>query len=281
MKSLKDRIDELKNNIGITSSESKTETIEFDYKKNREEYERLANADILHKQKQIKQRRISDLQGQSDLNPNWTFANLNKDAEDVIDAINIAESFIFAHNDSTWRNKRAHMMLFYGDYGRGKSHIAGAIAHELINRFEISVLYRELQTLLDLRLYSYDFNSSHDSSSIFRELSQQLLNVELLIIDEIGVNETVLKTNAQSWLGNLLRQRKALCKNSILITNHSLNNLESVIGRYCFESIKEYETYQIQFSGPSRRPNIEQAVDTPKENYSSANYTPNNINYRK
>jgi DNA replication protein DnaC len=201
--------------------------------------------------------------------------------------VSIARSFIAAHKDPKWRVSRSHMMIFYGDYGRGKSHIAGAIAQELINKFETSVLYRQLQTLLDMRLFSYDYQAQDQASFRYREVNQQLLDVDLLILDEVCVNETVLKKNAQSWLGNLLRQRKAANKNCILITNHNLTDLESAIGRYCFESIREYETYQVHFQGPSRRGQLTQQIvqgnntQADLSSSQSTGYKPNQINYNK
>ena len=144
-------------------------------------------------------------------------------------------------------------MIFYGDYGRGKSHIAGAIAHELIEKYETSVLYRQLSSLLDMRFFSYDFNSKDSVGENFRRLQRDLLNVDLLILDEVCVNETMLKKNAQSWLGNLLRQRLVNHKNCILITNHELPDLEIALGKYCAESINEYDKYKVRFTGPSRR----------------------------
>ena len=112
-----------------------------------------------------------------------------------------------------------------------------------------------------------------------------LCKPDLLILDEVCVNETVLKKNAQSWLGNLLRQRKAANKNCILITNHNLNDLESAIGRYCFESIREYETYQVHFQGPSRRGELSQQIvqsnSTSTSTSQSSAYKPNEINYNK
>ena len=166
------------------------------------------------------------------------------------------------------------MMLFYGDYGRGKSHIAGAIAHKLIDQHEISVLYRQLSTLLEMRFFSYDFSSQDNIGEKFRQAHQQLLDVDLLILDEVCVNETVLKKNAQSWLGHVLRQRSADNKNCILISNHNLKELEHALGKYCFESIKEYDTYKVRFSGPSRRNTI---VPEIPESHSSNSYKPNQV----
>lgn len=289
MKSLQQRIAEMKGVIGLDrkANAANTDVPEFDYKKNRKLYEELANADLQKLQQKTKQRRIEQLHGRSELNPKWTFDNLREDAQDVIEAVSIARSFIAAHKDPKWRVSRSHMMIFYGDYGRGKSHIAGAIAQELINKFETSVVYRQLQTLLDMRLFSYDYQAQDQASFRYREVNQQLLDVDLLILDEVCVNETVLKKNAQSWLGNLLRQRKAANKNCILITNHNLSDLESAIGRYCFESIREYETYQVHFQGPSRRGALTQQIvqgnntQADQSSSQSTGYKPNQINYNK
>jgi len=282
MKTLQQRISELKGVMGL-DREGAANTVdipEFDYKKNRKEYEALANADLQKVQAANKQKRIRQLHGQSELNPKWTFDNLQEDAQDVIEAVSIARSFIAAHKDPKWRNSRSHMMIFYGDYGRGKSHIAGAIANELIDKFETSVVYRQLQTLLDMRLFSYDYQAEDKASLRYREVAQQLLDVDLLILDEVCVNETVLKKNAQSWLGNLLRQRRSANKNSILITNHMLPELESALGKYCYESIREYETYQVRFQGPSRRKPLTQQIVEPTPYSSNAGYQPNQINYK-
>lgn len=246
-----------------------------DYQSLRSEYEALANRDVRVMQQESKKQRIQAIQGRSDLNAKWTFANLIEDSEDVIEAVSIAKSFIAAHEDINWRRSGSHMMIFYGDYGRGKSHTAGAIAHELIEQYEISVLYRQLSSILEMRFFSYDYNAQDNVAQKFREINQELLDVDLLILDEVCVNESTLKKNAQSWLGNLLRQRLANHKNCILITNHNLAELEQALGNYCFESIKEYDTYKVKFSGPSRRKAIipSQVETTPVK----TGYRPNQV----
>lgn len=248
----------------------------IDYQSIRQQYQQQANEDVRKQQQQAKQQRIQAIHGRSDLNPKWVFDNLIEDSQDVIDAISIAKSFIAAHGDPNWRNNASHMMIFYGDYGRGKSHIAGAIAHELIDKYETTVLYRQLSSLLEMRFFSYDYSATDNIGEQFRKIQQELHEVDLLILDEVCVNESVLKQSAQSWLGNLLRQRLANRKNCILITNHNLNQLEQALGNYCFESIKEYDTYKVQFSGPSRRQSITpQQPET--EPVRQSGYQPNQV----
>ncbi|MDO6841168.1 ATP-binding protein [Paraglaciecola chathamensis] len=270
MQSLKDRIEQLGKTLGKQNiPESYT-----DYKTVKLEHEALANRDVRQLQKEGKRSRIQTLHGRSDLNPKWTFDNLIEDSEDVKEAISIAHSFIAAHEDTAWRKSGSHMMIFYGDYGRGKSHTAGAIAHELINQYEITVLYRQLSTLLEMRFFSYDYSATDKVGEKFREINQELLDVDLLILDEVCVNESSLKKNAQSWLGNLLRQRLAHNKNCILITNHNLAQLEQALGSYCFESIKEYDTYKVRFEGPSRRKEI---IPSQVETHRATGYQPNQV----
>lgn len=268
-----DKIQRLAKTLG-KSAPSDPEYI--NYQELRKGYEKKANADIQKIQKDTKRARVLAIQGQADLNPKWRFDNLIADSDDVNEALDVANSFIGAHNDPAWRDSSSHMMIFYGDYGRGKSHIAGAIAHELIEQYEITVLYRQLSTLLDMRLFSYDFSATDGASEQYRKIQNELLNVDLLVLDEVCVNETMLKKNAQSWLGNILRQRLVNHKNCILITNHDLASLETAVGRYCFESIKEYDSYRVRFSGPSRREVIvpEAVSSTPIK---QQGYTPNQV----
>ena len=105
-------------------------------------------------------------------------------------------------------------------------------------------------------------------------IQKELLDVDLLILDEVCVNETMLKKNTQSWLGNLLRQRLVNNKNCIMITNHNLAELENALGRYCFESMKEYDTYKVRFSGPSRRKEITPPAPEPMN---VSGYQPNQV----
>ena len=274
MDSLKNKLENLAKSLGkphITDTYT-------DYQTLRKEYENQATQDILKLQQESKKARIEAIHGRSDLNPKWTFGNLVEDSEDVIEAISIAHSFILAHDDPSWRKSGSHMMIFYGDYGRGKSHIAGAIAHQLIDQYEISVLYRQLSTLLEMRFFSYDYSAQDNIGEQFREIQKELLDVDLLILDEVCVNETMLKKNTQSWLGNLLRQRLVDNKNCILITNHNLQELETALGRYCFESIKEYDTYKVKFSGPSRRKEIIPAAPEPQNvSRATGGYKPNQV----
>lgn len=238
----------------------------YDYHQLRQQYERQANNDVRLAQQHSRLQRIEQLHQSSEIDPKWRFDTLIQDADDVTLAISTAKSFIAAHQDPDWRNEKAHMLFFYGDYGRGKSHLAGAIANDLIETHEISALYQCLPNVLESRNQSLQFQRTDGVAERFNALNQQLLNVELLILDEVCINETYLSKNAQSFLGNLLRKRYLTNKNCILITNHNLPNFNQAVGAYCFESVMQYDPMMVEFSGPSRRQ---------KANAIGLGYTPN------
>ena len=51
--------------------------------------------------------------------------------------------------------------------------------------------------------------------------------------------------------------------------------LENALGHYCFESIKEYETYMVRFSGPSRRSTlVDTHIEQPQQHKA---YVPNQV----
>ena len=101
----------------------------LDYAQLRKHYERLANEDVKREQHACRHHRIQHLIEQADLNPRWTFENLDVNDPLLATAIGTARSFVdgFQH----WENAGGRGLFIYGDYGTGKSTIAGAIAHDL------------------------------------------------------------------------------------------------------------------------------------------------------
>ena len=86
-------------------------------------------------------------------------------------------------------------LLFAGERGSGKTHLAVAIANECL-RQERQVLYAFVPTLLDHLRATY----GPDSLVGFDELFEQVLNAELLILDDLGAE------NSTPWAEEKLYQ---------------------------------------------------------------------------
>jgi len=223
----------------------------YDYESLRQQYSAQANAEIRQLQQTARQQRIERLIAQADLNPEWLFSRMDHQDPSLEYAIQTARSFIsgFEH----WEQHGGSCVLIYGDYGTGKSTLAGAIAHELIAQQQKSVIFQQWASIVD-RLFFGVIEDPEERNRYRRALEE----VDLLIIDEIGANRTRMAESQTSFLGHLLRRRRNLSRSVILITNHSPAALHHALGDFCFEAIKAFNPVDIHLSGPSRRPHIGQ-----------------------
>ena len=109
-------------------------------------------------------------------------------------------------------------LLFTGNTGLGKTFLSSCIANELLKK-DKTVLYQTASVMLDT-IISYRFGKPNVSKDIY----DYLLNVDLLIIDDLGtegVNNMKLVE-----LFNILNSRLLnLNKKTIISTNLSLQNL--------------------------------------------------------
>ena len=120
---------------------------QYDYETLRKEYDAKANAEVRELQKAARQERIQKLIAQADLNPDWIFDKMDSGDPALQYPIETARYFIsgFEH----WEKSGGGCMLIYGDYGTGKSTLAGAVAHELIARHQKSVIFQQWASIVD------------------------------------------------------------------------------------------------------------------------------------
>jgi len=221
----------------------------YDYEQLRQQYEQQANADVRLLQQQSRQLRIERLIAQADLNPEWRFTRMDQQDPVLAHAIQTAQYFIsgFEH----WAQQGGSCVLIFGHYGTGKSTLAGAIAHELIEQHQKSVIFQQWASIVD-RLFFGVLEDPEERNHYRRALEE----VDLLIIDELCANRAKLAESQSSFLGHLLRRRRNLSKSVILITNHNPGSLHQAVGDFCFEAIKAFNPVDIQLTGPSRRPHV-------------------------
>jgi DNA replication protein DnaC len=233
----------------IRRLQAQTGGSQYDYETLRKEYDAKANAEVRELQKAARQERIQKLIAQADLNPDWVFEKM--DATDPALQYPMETARYFISGFEHWEKSGGGCMLIYGDYGTGKSTLAGAVAHELIERHQKSVIFQQWASIVD-RLFFNVIQDQEERNQYRRALEE----VDLLIIDEVSANRAKMAESQSSFLGHLLRRRRNLSKSVIIITNHSPQSLHQAIGDFSFEAIKAFNPVDIHLSGPSRRPNI-------------------------
>lgn len=113
-------------------------------------------------------RKVSNLEGVAGL----TFASFDPTVPDVGEAFTIAQAF--AVEPKGW-------LLFHGNVGAGKTHLAAAVANELVARRRL-VVFQVVPTLLDHLKAAFKPDSPVDHDELFASV----LNAETLVLDDLG-----------------------------------------------------------------------------------------------
>lgn len=147
--------------------------------------------------------------------------NSDKYNSDISPRENIELILKICHNFvDTFDNTEEKNLLFTGKTGLGKTFLSSSIANELLKQGK-TVLYQTASVMLDT-IINYRFGKSNISQDIY----DNLLNVDLLIIDDLGTEGTNQMKLAELFniLNSRLLNTKKITK-TIISTNLSLQDL--------------------------------------------------------
>lgn len=148
----------------------------------------------------------------------------------------------------TWPEQRPKgtSLIFSGGPGTGKTHLACAIAAELIETYQTNV--RFLTVTDALRAIKDTYRKDAELSE--REVLDSLLRPTLLILDEIGVQ--VGSDHEKLLLFEVLNGRYNDLRPTILLSNLSAADLETYLGQRVMDRYRECGAV-IAFDWQSRR----------------------------
>lgn len=219
--------------------------------------------------------RAARLLEETDINPDWTFSRMTVDSGNqavVMAAEQYINDFISCmrqrkereelsreaergYSDAIMRlasvpKRHFPSLLIWGEYGVGKSMLAGSIAHELLKK-GITVIFSQFADIIR-KIY---YTKNEDNLGYQRQLE----NVDLLIIDEVGVDRREVNENQAMLLGKILRTRYNRGLGAILITNQKpdecggKSQLHMSLTDYSYESIKMLNPLVLELRGRNRR----------------------------
>ena len=130
-------------------------------------------------------------------------------------------------------NKNHDNLLLLGNTGVGKTFLANCIAKELLDH-GYTVIYLTAFRLFDI-LEKHKFGKDEDSSYAAATQFDYILDCDLLIIDDLGTELSNSFTTSQLYL--IINERLLRQKSTIISTNLSLTNINTIYGERIFSRI--------------------------------------------
>ncbi|MEA2515924.1 MAG: replication protein DnaC [Thermomicrobiales bacterium] len=167
-------------------------------------------------------RQLSNLDSMAD----WTFDNFDPAIDGVEDAYQIARSY--AKHLQGW-------LYIEGPCGVGKTHLAVAIAHEVLKRTGLSVYFSVVPDLLDQLRATFD----PANGVAYDERFNSIRNCQLLILDDLGTENTT--PWAREKLYQLVNYRYNEQLPTVVTTNQGFAGIdERILSRLLDKNLSRY-----------------------------------------
>lgn len=174
-----------------------------------------------------------------------TFDNYRAQLPEQAHALAIAKEYA----DRFWPEhyKAGRSLVFSGNPGTGKSHLALAIGQSVMSRG--TVMYRDVMDIVRMVRSTWGRASERSEDEVFRLLGEQ---IDLLIIDEIGVQRGT--EDEQVILFDILNRRYRDNRPTILLTNLGGKGLTEFLGPRIIDRLREKAIF-VPFRWTSYRAN--------------------------
>ena len=139
-------------------------------------------------------------------------------------------------------------LIFCGNTGTGKTHLACSIANHIIQNGRTAVFMNVIRVIRQVKE-----TWSKESNKKEQEAINWFLNPDLLILDEIGVQFG--SESEKIILFEILNERYLNVKPTILISNLSIEKSQEFIGQRVMDRMKENGGTAIRFDWKSNRGN--------------------------
>jgi len=158
-------------------------------------------------------------------------------------ALDIAREY--AENFWSRHHAEGRSLVFAGNPGTGKSHLALAIAQHVMRHG--TVMYRDVMDMLRMVRSTWSRDSDRSEDEVFTLLGE---TIDLLVIDEIGVQRGT--EDEQIILFDVLNRRYRENRPTILLTNLGFKGLSEFLGPRIIDRLKEKAVF-VPFRWPSYR----------------------------
>lgn len=145
-----------------------------------------------------------------------------------------------------FNNNFGTCFIFSGGTGTGKNHLSAAICNSLMSQGKTCLVVTVTELMLNMRkCYGDKAKYSED------EFIKQLINFDLLVLDEIGLQKG--SDHEKIILNQVIDQRIGNLKPVGVLTNLDHNSVKAVLGERIFDRLKSNDSQWIPFNWGSYR----------------------------
>mgnify|MGYP000241743718 CR=1 FL=1 len=228
--------------------------------KQRIEEQQRQHQQFLENQKQSKINRLKRLTNSSEVPPRYltrTFDNYKAATDQQVRVLSIMKEY--GANFGKYQNTGAGIILA-GRPGTGKTHLACALANQLIHEYELLPVFTTASKMIRRIRETY----SRESKFTEQQVIDIYASADLLIIDEVGVQRGT--ESEEHLLFEVINDRNSGFKPTILISNLNAADIKSFIGERTMDRLREGGGKFIAFEWDSYRGSVANDSDLPTAN---------------
>jgi DNA replication protein DnaC len=202
----------------------------------------IRSAALERENRAMKMQRTFNRSGIRPLHQNCSFENYKIECKGQQDACNAARQYVEDFDSSI------ASFIFSGKPGTGKNHLAAAICNELLLRGK-SVL---IITVADIMSAMKETFSNRESTE--EQLLNDLSNVDLLVIDEIGMQN---ESRYEKVIINQIVDRRSSSKRPTgMLTNSALDEMNKLLGERVMDRMRLGNSLWVIFNWESYRSRV-------------------------
>lgn len=177
-----------------------------------------------------------------------TFENFVADTPEKVHALTVAADYATNFKQHA---KKGESLVLFGLPGTGKSHLAAGILQAIIP--EHQGLYLTCMGMIRMVRNTWRRDSERSESEVLKTLA----DVDLLVIDEVGVQYGT--DGEQTVLFDVLDRRYRDLQPTLLLSNQDVAGLKTFLGDRAMDRLKECARF-VPCQWPSYRPQARKAI---------------------